>query len=80
MKSLAEYIAEEAEGAATPANTMGMGNLMLPDGDQMGTEGVPADPSNSKNKKPRKAKSKKEKKEDSVTRTDEELIFPWRMS
>lgn len=53
MKSLREYLSE-MEGAATPGNTMGMGNPVVPNGNNVGSE--PIIPT---------AKTKKEKKNDS---------------
>lgn len=50
MKNLFQYI-EEMEGAATPGNTVGMGNPMLPTAEEPGTEPLCAT-----------AKCKKEKK------------------
>jgi hypothetical protein len=50
MQDLIKYI-EECGEVATPANTMGMGDVMLPDGENFGVDGIP-----------QKRKSKKKKK------------------
>ena len=57
MISLKDYI-KEMEGAATPGNTMGMGNPTAPSGDMTGTEPLVTN---------KTAKFKKEKKKCSET-------------
>lgn len=51
MKDLYTYIDECGEGCATPANTMGMGDVMLPDGENLGVDGIPQKKRNKKKKK-----------------------------
>jgi hypothetical protein len=50
MKDLYTYIDECGEGCATPANTMGMGDVMLPDGENLGVDGIPKKKRNKKKK------------------------------
>lgn len=50
MKDLYTYIDECGEGCATPANTMGMGEVMLPDGENLGVDGIPKKKRNKKKK------------------------------
>lgn len=50
-------VATVAPGAATPANTMGMGNPVLPDGDQVGSEPYTAKARVERVKKRKKKKS-----------------------
>lgn len=50
MKDLYTYIDECGEGCSTPANTMGMGNVMLPDGENLGVDGIPKKKRNKKKK------------------------------
>lgn len=49
MRSLNKYI-EECSEVSTPSNTMGMGDVMLPDGVNLGVDGIPQ----KKNKKKKK--------------------------
>lgn len=49
MRSLNKYI-EECGEVSTPSNTMGMGDVMLPDGENLGVDGIPQ----KKNKKKKK--------------------------
>lgn len=51
MKDLYTYIDECGEGCSTPANTMGMGDVMLPDGENLGVDGIPQKKRNKKKKK-----------------------------
>jgi hypothetical protein len=57
MEDLFTYIMDCGEGCATPMNTAGMGNVALPgpDGEQVGTDGIPT-------AKAKKAKLRKKKK------------------
>ena len=48
MKDLYTYIDECGEGCATPTNTMGMGDVMLPDGENLGVDGIPKKKRNKK--------------------------------
>lgn len=49
MISLNKYI-EECIEVSTPANTMGMGDVMLPDGENLGVDGIPKKKRNKKKK------------------------------
>ena len=49
MKDLYTYI-DECGDCATPANTMGMGDVMLPDGENLGVDGIPQKKKNKKKK------------------------------
>ena len=59
-------VATVAPGAATPTNTMGMGNPVLPDGDQVGSEPYTA--------KARVEHVKKRKKKKSMAETLQEMF------
>lgn len=50
MRSLNKYI-EECGEVSTPSNTMGMGDVMLPDGENLGVDGIPQKKTNKKKKK-----------------------------
>ena len=70
MQDLFKYIEECGDCCATPANTMGMGDVMLPDGENFGVDGIP-----------QKKKAKKKKKvsesifdeDDFMNRMDDEV-------
>lgn len=60
MKSIIDYIQECGEGCSTPANTMGMGNPMVP-----GTPGAPGHPG-TPGSEPMTGKAKREKKRKNI--------------
>lgn len=68
MISLNKYI-EECGELSTPANTMGMGDVMLPDGENLGVDGIPQ----KKNKKKKKISESIFDEEDMMNRMEDEV-------
>lgn len=69
MKDLHIYI-EECGEVATPANTMGMGDVMLPDGENLGVDGIPQ---KKKTKKKKKISESLFDEEDTMNRMEDEV-------
>lgn len=75
MKDLHTYIEECGEGCATPANTMGMGDVMLPDGENLGVDGIPQ---KKKTKKKTKISESLFDEDDFMNRMDNEIkVLKW---
>ena len=68
MISLNKYI-EECGELSTPTNTMGMGDVMLPDGENLGVDGIPQ----KKNKKKKKISESIFDEEDMMNRMEDEV-------
>ena len=88
MKNLIDYIEECGEGCATPGNTLGMGNPMIPG--EPGSPGIPGEPGTepigsigSKQEKKETSKRKKKKITESILddnvgdKMDEQIIRNW---
>ena len=73
MKNLFQYI-EEMEGAATPGNTVGMGNPMLPTAEEPGTEPLCATAKCKKEKK-KKVKESLLDDEDDLVNANPDTIY-----
>ena len=69
MKDLHIYI-EECGEVATPTNTMGMGDVMLPDGENLGVDGIPQ---KKKTKKKTKISESLFDEEDTMNRMEDEV-------
>lgn len=70
MKNLNKYLQECGE-VATPANTMGMGDVMLPDGENLGVDGIPQ----KKNKKKKKISESVFDEEDNMNDIDKNSLL-----
>ena len=68
MISLNKYI-EECGELSTPANTIGMGDVALPDGENLGVDGIPQ----KKNKKKKKISESIFDEEDMMNRMEDEV-------
>lgn len=73
MRSLNKYI-EECGEVATPANTMGMGGVQLPDGENLGVDGIPQ----KKKKKKKVAESLLDDEDIWMDRIDDQMkVLGW---
>lgn len=74
MQDLIKYI-EECGEVTTPANTMGMGDVMLPDGENLGVDGIPQ---KKKTKKKTKISESLFDEDDFMNRMDNEIkVLKW---
>lgn len=74
MRDLYTYI-DECGDCATPANTMGMGDVMLPDGENLGVDGIPQ---KKRNKKKKKISESIFDEEDMMNRMEDEVnVLKW---
>ena len=73
MRSLNKYI-EECGEMATPSNTTGMGDVQLPDGENLGVDGIPQ----KKKKKKKVAESLLDDEDVWMDRMDDQIrVLEW---